>query len=104
MKNAEDAIQLAQRMVEIGERAGRQTIAILTNMDVPLGVAVGNDIEVIEAIETLQGMDRRILKKSVWNLRHRCFILEKLQICRSVVIWFMMPLRQGKESKNWQRW
>ena len=55
MKNAEDAIQLAQRMVEIGERAGRQTIAILTNMDVPLGVAVGNDIEVIEAIETLQG-------------------------------------------------
>lgn len=55
MKNAEDAIQLAQRMVEIGERAGRQTIAILTNMDVPLGVAVGNDIEVIEAIETLHG-------------------------------------------------
>lgn len=55
MKNMDDAIHLAERMVEIGESAGRETIAILTNMDVPLGEAVGNDIEVIEAIETLQG-------------------------------------------------
>ena len=55
MKNTDDAIHLAERMVEIGENAGRETIAILTNMDVPLGEAVGNDIEVIEAIETLQG-------------------------------------------------
>ncbi len=55
MKNTDDAIHLAERMVEIGESAGRETIAILTNMDVPLGEAVGNDIEVIEAIETLQG-------------------------------------------------
>ena len=55
MKSVDDAVVLAKKMVAIGEGAGRQTIAILTNMDVPLGVAVGNTIEVIEAIDTLKG-------------------------------------------------
>lgn len=55
MKESEDAILLAEKMVAIGEGAGKETVAILTNMDVPLGEAVGNDIEVIEAINTLRG-------------------------------------------------
>jgi len=55
MKSVDDAIALAEKMVAIGEGAGRQTVAILTNMDVPLGIAVGNTIEVIEAIDTLKG-------------------------------------------------
>lgn len=55
MKSVEDAITLAEKMVAIGEGAGRQTVAILTNMDVPLGIAVGNDIEIVEAVETLKG-------------------------------------------------
>lgn len=55
MKKKEDAITLAEKMVAIGEGAGRETVAILTNMDVPLGVSVGNDIEILEAIETLNG-------------------------------------------------
>lgn len=55
MKKKEDAVTLAEKMVAIGEGAGRQTVAILSNMDVPLGEAVGNNIEILEAIDTLNG-------------------------------------------------
>lgn len=55
MKDLDDAIQLAKAMVDIGDGYGRETIAVLSNMDEPLGKAVGNALEVKEAIETLKG-------------------------------------------------
>lgn len=55
MKEAEEAIALAEEMVDIGTRAGRRCCALITDMDVPLGAAIGNSLEVIEAIETLKG-------------------------------------------------
>ena len=55
MKNVEDASKLATLMVQIGKNCGKDMTAILTNMEEPLGFAIGNSIEVIEAINTLNG-------------------------------------------------
>lgn len=55
MKTVEDSIALAKEMVGIGENAGRRMVALITDMDIPLGNNIGNSLEVIEAIDTLKG-------------------------------------------------
>ena len=55
MKNTRDAKNLAKHMVAIGNHAGKETVAILTGMEEPLGFAIGNNMEVKESIEVLKG-------------------------------------------------
>ncbi|MCK5058830.1 MAG: thymidine phosphorylase [Candidatus Aminicenantes bacterium] len=55
MPGLDDALRLCETMVETGEKANRKTIGIITNMDQPLGKAVGNSLEIIESIEALKG-------------------------------------------------
>ena len=68
MKKINDAIILAKEMVSLGENAGRKTRALITDMDTPLGNAVGNSLEVIEAVKTLSG-------EGPEDLTHECISL-----------------------------
>jgi pyrimidine-nucleoside phosphorylase len=55
MKSEEDAVFLAELMVETGERMGKQVVALITDMDQPLGNMIGNSLEVVEVVEVLRG-------------------------------------------------
>ena len=60
MKNIEDARRLAQTMVELGKAVGRRTVAVITDMSQPVGTSIGNRLEILEALEILQGKGRDV--------------------------------------------
>jgi pyrimidine-nucleoside phosphorylase len=68
MKSMDDSVALAEEMVSIGKLAGKNTAAVITDMDQPLGFAVGNSLEVIEAIDTLNGKGPEDFKQVVFAL------------------------------------
>lgn len=88
MKSIDDSIALAKEMVVIGENAGRKTVALITDMDIPLGHNIGNSLEVIEAVETLKGNGPEDLTEVCVHLASNMLFLAgkgTLEECRSLV-------------------
>ena len=81
MKDVEGAVELARMMVDIGTLAGKETIALVTDMNQPLGNAVGNALEVIEAIEILAGKHEGDLKVVSCSLAAKMLVLGEIFLC-----------------------
>ena len=77
MQKEEDAIALAKAMVDIGNRAGKQTVAVITDMDEPLGNVVGNALEIKEVIDALHGDGPEDLMEVVYALGTQMLLLAK---------------------------
>ena len=68
MKNLEDARVLARTMVDLGQSVGRRTVAVITDMSQPLGTSIGNRLEILEALEILQGQGREDITEFICEL------------------------------------
>lgn len=88
MKSIDDAITLAEKMVSIGTNAGKKIAALITNMDIPLGNAIGNSLEVIEAVEVLKGSGPQDLAEVSFELAANMLYLAgkgSLEECKTLV-------------------
>ena len=91
MKNIEDARELAKAMVDIGKENGRSVKAILTNMDRPLGHAIGNALEIREVIDTLKGHGPE-------DLTHECIIMAAHMLVLSHICDYETALSRVQEE------
>ena len=91
MKNIEDARELAKAMVDIGKGNGRSVKAILTDMDRPLGLAIGNALEIREVIDTLKGHGPE-------DLTHECIIMAAHMLVLSHICDYETALSRVQEA------
>ena len=103
MKTEEDAKELAHAMVRIGNNVGRQTMAVISDMSQPLGFAIGNALEVKEAIDTLKGEGPEDLTELVLVLGSQMAVLAKkantLEEAREMLIEVM---KNGKATEKFK--
>ncbi len=85
MKTLDDSVKLAKTMVSIAKSVGKKAVALITNMDRPLGKAIGNSLEIIEACDTLKGKGPRDLTEISIELAANMLNLAgkgSLEVCR----------------------
>jgi pyrimidine-nucleoside phosphorylase len=105
MKTLDDARALAETMIEIGRNAGREVVCLLTDMDQPLGAAVGNALEVREALETVRGRGPADFTELVLDACARLLALSDLGVDepegrrRAEA-----AVRDGSAEAVWHRW
>jgi len=105
MKTIEDARRLAETMIELGQRAEREVVCLLTDMDQPLGAAVGNAVEVREALATLRGDGPLDLTELVLTASARLLALSDLGIDEGEGgRRAERAVGDGSAERAWRRW
>lgn len=104
MKTVSQARELARAMVDIGRLSGRRVAAVLTNMDVPLGYAVGNALEVREAVEVLAGHGPEDLTAVCLELAARMLALAKGRPYAESLARAEAALREGLALRKFEEW
>lgn len=103
MKTVENARELGHAMVSIGKSVGRNTIAVLSDMDQPLGFAIGNALEVKEAIETLQGKGPKDLEELCLTLgSHMVVLAQKAKNAEEAREMLKEVIRNGKALEKFK--
>ncbi|WP_069997609.1 pyrimidine-nucleoside phosphorylase [Cellulosilyticum sp. I15G10I2] len=105
MKETEEAVNLAEVMVDIGNQVGRKTVAVISDMNQPLGYAVGNALEVKEAIETLKGHGPKDLTELTITLASHMLVLgEVCSDIKEAEIIIKEIIKNGKAIDKLKEW
>ena len=99
MKTVDEARQLAQTMVNLGKAVGRKTVAVITDMSQPLGCAIGNRLEILEALEILQGKGRQDISHFICELAQ---IMLSLANVEKTIEEVRQHLENGKALKKFE--
>ena len=99
MKTVDEARQLAQTMVNLGKAVGRKTVAVITDMSQPLGRAIGNRLEILEAIDILQGKGREDISHFICELAQ---IMLSLANVEKTIEEVRQHLENGKALKKFE--
>ena len=105
MRTIEDARRLAEAMISLGHQASRDVVCLLTDMDQPLGAAVGNSLEVIEALETVRGRGPADFHELVLDACGKLLVLSDLDVDETEGRRRAeRAIADGSAETTWHRW